>query len=256
MIKIAFFDIDGTLLKMGHTELSERTKQILLSLQNNGVLLCLATGRGNMGLPLFQDIQFDVIVTFNGSLIQTKDKAIFKNPLDKNDKFQIIQNLKDMHRAIAISTEHLLVTNGTDADLSQYFAFGNQPMHIVENFDEVCKQDIYQIMCTCQKEENTTVLKGTKHTEITAWWDRAVDIIPKDCGKGNAVNEVLKYYGFSKEEAIAFGDGENDIEMLEAAGTGIAMGNAKDAVKERADLICKSVEEDGIYEYCLENQLI
>ena len=75
MIKIAFFDIDGTLLKMGHTELSERTKHTLLSLQNNGVLLCLATGRGNMGLPLFQNIQFDVIVTFNGSLIQTKDKV-------------------------------------------------------------------------------------------------------------------------------------------------------------------------------------
>ena len=66
----------------------------------------------------------------------------------------------------------------------------------------------------------------------------------------------MKYYGFSKEEVIAFGDGENDIEMLEAAGTGIAMGNAKDAVKERADLICKSVEEDGIYEYFLEKQLI
>ena len=111
-------------------------------------------------------------------------------------------------------------------------------------------------MCACQKEEYTTVLKGTKHIEITAWWDRAVDIIPKDCGKGNALNEVLNYYGFSKEEAIAFGDGENDIEMLEAAGTGIAMGNAKDIVKERADLICKSVEEDGIYEYCLEKQLI
>ena len=103
MIKIAFFDIDGTLLKMGHTELSERTKQTLLSLQNNGVLLCLATGRGNMGLPQFHDVNFDVILTFNGSYIQTKDKVIFKNPLDKNDKFQIIQNLKDMHRAIAIS---------------------------------------------------------------------------------------------------------------------------------------------------------
>ena len=66
----------------------------------------------------------------------------------------------------------------------------------------------------------------------------------------------MKYYGFSKEEAIAFGDGENDIAMLEAVGTGIAMGNAKDAVKERADLTCKSVEEDGIYEYCLENHLM
>ena len=76
------------------------------------------------------------------------------------------------------------------------------------------------------------------------------------CGKGNAVNAVLKYYGFTKDEAIAFGDGKNDIEMLEAVGTGVAMGNAKDEVKSKANKICKSVEEDGVYCYCLENNLL
>ena len=73
-----------------------------------------------------------------------------------------------------------------------------------------------------------------------------------NCGKGNAVNAVLDYYGFSKEEAIAFGDGENDVEMLEAVGTGVAMGNAGDEVKARAAAICRPVEEDGVYYYCLE----
>ena len=53
-----------------------------------------------------------------------------------------------------------------------------------------------------------------------------------------------------------FGDGRNDIEMLEAVGTGVAMGNAIDEVKARADVICKSVEEDGVYHYCLEKKLI
>ena len=77
-----------------------------------------------------------------------------------------------------------------------------------------------------------------------------------NCGKGNAVNAVLKYYGFTKDEAIAFGDGKNDIEMLEAVGTGVAMGNAKDEVKSKANKICKSVEEDGVYCYCLENNLL
>ena len=91
---------------------------------------------------------------------------------------------------------------------------------------------------------------------ITAWWDKAADIIPLNCGKGNAVNAVLNYYGLSKDEAIAFGDGRNDIEMLEAVGTGVAMGNAIDEVKARADVICKSVEEDGVYHYCLEKKLI
>ena len=161
-----------------------------------------------------------------------------------------------MNRAIAISNEHFIVTNGTDPDLEQYFAFGNETMKIAPDFDDLCDEDIYQIMCSCRKEEYEQVLQGTNKTQITAWWDKAVDIIPLACGKGNAVNAVLAHYGFSKEEAIAFGDGKNDIEMLEAVGTGVAMENAKDEVKQRADAICKSVEEDGVYDYCVKNHLI
>ena len=224
MIKIAFFDVDGTLLKLGSKVPSFQTVQTLQQLQAKGILLCMATGRGYLSVPHFEGVDFDLWLTFNGSYVRSKDAVISKNPLDADDKRRILHNLKQMHRAAAISNEHFIVTNGTDPDLEQYFSFGNEKLVISEHFDKLCEEDIYQIMCACQKEEYTTVLKGTKHTEITAWWDRAVDIIPKDCGKGNAVNEVLKYYDFSKEEAIAFGDGENDIEMLEAAGTGIAMG--------------------------------
>ena len=111
-------------------------------------------------------------------------------------------------------------------------------------------------MCSCQKDEHSQILSGASHSQITAWWDKAVDIIPLNSGKGNAVAAVLRHYGFSKDEAIAFGDGHNDIEMLEAVGTGVAMGNAKDEVKAKADFVCKSVEEDGIYHYCIENKLI
>ena len=161
-----------------------------------------------------------------------------------------------MKRAIAISNENFIVTNGTDEDLEQYFAIGNETMIISDDFDKLSQNDIYQIMCVGRKEEYEKILQGTKNAQVAAWWDKAVDIIPANGGKGNAVNAVLKYYGFSKEEAIAFGDGQNDIEMLEAVGTGVAMGNAKYEVKERADVVCKSVEEDGVYYYCLENKFI
>ena len=67
---------------------------------------------------------------------------------------------------------------------------------------------------------------------------------------------VLQHFGFTKEEAIAFGDGFNDIEMLEAVGTGVAMGNAKDEIKAHANCTCRSVEEDGVYDFCLEHGLI
>ena len=252
MIKIAFFDIDGTLLRFGHKELSPQTAYALKQLQHNGILLCMATGRSYPSIPHFKGIEFDVFLTFNGSYVKNHKDVIRKNPLNKEDVTCIITNLKQMNRAIAISNEKILVTNGTDPDLERYFAFGNEEMIIAENFDELCNNDIYQIMCSCRKEEHDTILQGTSHAQITAWWDKAIDIISLNGGKGAAVVDVLKYYGISKEESIAFGDGRNDIEMLEAVGTGIAMGNASEEVKNSADEICKPVDEDGIYHYCLD----
>ena len=256
IIKIAFFDVDGTLLRLGHKELSENTAAALRQLHQNGIILCMATGRSYTGVPHFDGIDFDVLLTFNGSFVTKGNDIIFKNPINEHDKYQIISNLKQMNRAIAISNEHMIVTNGTDPDLAQYFAFGSEKLKIADNFDEISKTDIYQIMCSCQKDEHSQILSGAPHSQITAWWDKAVDIIPLNSGKGNAVAAVLRHYGFSKDEAIAFGDGHNDIEMLEAVGMGIAMGNAKDEVKAKADFVCQSVEDDGIYHYCIENKLI
>lgn len=255
MIKIAFFDVDGTLLKIGCKEPSQNTILALRKLKEKGVLLCMATGRSYPSIPHFEGIVFDILLTFNGSYVRNDKKIIFKNPLNIDDKNIIIQNLKNMNRAIAISNEEIIVTNGTDPDLEKYFEFGNEKMIIANDFDELARKDIYQIMCSCSKEEYEKILAGTTQTKITAWWDKAVDIIPSNCGKGNAVKAVLQHYGFSKDEAIAFGDGKNDMEMLDAVGIGVAMGNAKNEVKSIANAICKSVEEDGVYYYCLENKL-
>lgn len=256
MIKIAFFDVDGTLLKMGHRELSERTLYTLKALQRNGVLLCMATGRSYPAISHFPGVEFDILLTFNGSYVCSKDEVILKNPLDREDKQRIIRNLKEMNRAIAVSSRDFIVANGTDPDLEQYFAFGSEKAVVAENFDRLCEQDIYQIMCACNAAEYEQILQGTRSTQITAWWEKAADIIPLSGGKGKAVSAVLRHYGFSKDEAIAFGDGKNDIEMLETVGTGVAMGNAKDEVKARAKAVCPSAEENGIYLYCLEKGLI
>ena len=91
-------------------------------------------------------------------------------------------------------------------------------------------------MCSCQKDEHSQILSGAPHSQITAWWDKAADIIPLNSGKGNAVAAVLRHYGFSKDEAIAFGDGHNDIEMLEAVRHGYCHG-AMQRTKSRLRLI-------------------
>ena len=183
MIKIAFFDVDGTLLKLGSKGPSFQTVQTLQQLQAKGILLCMATGRGYLSVPHFEGVDFDLWLTFNGSYVRSKDAVISKNPLDADDKRRILHNLKQMHRAAAISNEHFIVTNGTDPDLEQYFSFGNEKLVISEHFDKLCEEDIYQIMCSCSPPEYERILLGTHATQITAWWDKAVDIIPLSCCK-------------------------------------------------------------------------
>jgi Cof subfamily protein (haloacid dehalogenase superfamily) len=82
--------------------------------------------------------------------------------------------------------------------------------------------------------------------DITSWNDKAIDIIPKGGGKSAGMQVFLDKYGLERSETMAFGDGENDIDMLKFAGIGVAMGNAKDSVKAVADYITDSVDEHGI----------
>lgn len=105
-------------------------------------------------------------------------------------------------------------------------------------------------MLGCHKDEYDLIMKDVKDAKIAAWWDRAIDIIPLSGGKGVAINKILDYYQLTKEEAMAFGDGNNDIEMLEAVGRGVAMKNASLELKSIADDICDDVANDGIYSYC------
>ena len=87
-------------------------------------------------------------------------------------------------------------------------------------------------------------------------WERAADVVSAKSGKGNSIGKVLDYFGLKPEEAMAFGDHYNDLEMLQAVGTGVAMGNATDALKAVADDVCGPVSEDGIYHYCRKIGLI
>ena len=107
-----------------------------------------------------------------------------------------------------------------------------------------------------RKDEYDAILRGVDGAKIAAWWDRAVDIIPASGGKGTGIGKILEYYGFDKAEAVAFGDGNNDIEMLQVVGSAVAMGNASDELKAVATEVCRPVTEDGVYWYCMENGLI
>lgn len=254
--KIIFFDIDGTLKDLHREQISEKTLEMLRRLQNRGIKICLATGRSPVSLPSFGDIVFDAWLTFNGSLCYTKTETISGMPIPAADVRRILQNAAELGRPVSLSTKDRLAANGIDEDLADYYAIAHLPLVVAEDFDEVARQDVYQIELGCREKDYPAVLKGAPGAKIAAWWDRAVDVIPAVGGKGVGIRSVLSYFHLDRSEAMAFGDGNNDLEMLQAVGTGIAMGNASPQLKEIADAVCGNAEEDGVYHYCVEHGLI
>lgn len=256
-VKIIFFDVDGTLIDMNKKQISRKMLATLKALKEQNIILCIATGRSPIALPQFDDLTFDAFLTFNGAYCFDQKGSIHKNPIPQKDVEQIIKNSRVLNRPVAIATSNQTITNGKDEDLAEYFSFAHQEIIVSKSFDEVMKnEEIFQLMLGARREEYEEVMKNTTASKITAWWDRAVDIIPKSSGKGIGIKKILDYYGFDKNQAIAFGDGNNDIEMLEAVGWGIAMANASEDLKKIADEVIGHVAEEGIYHYCLKRGLI
>ena len=254
--KIIFFDIDGTLIDMQKKRVSDKTLEMLRLLRKNGVLICLATGRSPVTIPTFDGVEFDAYLAFNGSLCYTKQQIIFSNPIPSEDVQMLIRNALVLGRPVSVATKDRLAANGTDADLAEYYSFAHLPLTVAEDFEEVALQEIYQVMLGCREQDYAAVLNGVSGARIAAWWDRAVDVIPADSGKGVGIQKLLDHFGLSKSEAMAFGDGNNDIEMLQSVGTGVAMANASLQLKAVADEVCGHVAEDGVFHYCIKQGLI
>ncbi len=255
-IKIIFFDIDGTMLPFGAKQLPLPMVQTLHRLQENGIITCIATGRTPVTLPRFEGVEFDAYMTFNGSLCFDRKGEIFSNPIPREDVQKLICNATAIGRPVSLATRTQLAANGTDQDLVDYYAIAHLDVEVSAEFEQIAQGDVHQIMMGCRPEEYDALLQGVQGAKIAAWWDRAVDIIPAIGGKGRGVEKMLEYYGFDRSQAMAFGDGNNDLEMLQSVDWGIAMKNASAQLKAVASDVCGSVDEDGIYHYCLAKGLI
>lgn len=255
-IKIIFFDIDGTLIDIHTKQISENTLYMLHRLRQRGILVCLATGRAPAALPRLEGVVFDAYLTFNGSLCYDGAHTIYSNPIPTPSVEKLIQNAAAIGRPVSIATRQRLAANGSEPDLEGYYAIARLELTVAPDFDEAARQEVYQVMLGCREPDHPAILKDVPGVKIVSSWDRAVDVIPANSGKEAGIRSILAYYGLTPEQAMAFGDGNNDIEMLRTVGTGVAMGNASDALKAVADDFCGPVTEDGVYHYCLRHGLL
>lgn len=255
-VKIIFFDVDGTLVDMKTKVASAVTINTLRNLRSNGYKICLATGRSPMSLPTLGDVKFDAYLTYNGSLCYIDETVIFSNPISKSDIQNTLLNAKRLGKPVALATNSILSANGADQDLIDYYGFAHQEVFIDSNFEARVDEAVYQIMMGGRRSDYPSILKGSTNIKIAAWWDRAVDIIPKNGGKGTGVKAILNHFNLSPSQAMAFGDGDNDIELFQAVEASVAMENASDTLKAVAFDMCEHVSDNGVHKYLLEKGFI
>lgn len=255
-IRILFFDIDGTLVDPRTGCISSKTKEALNRLRESGRKLFIATGRPPASLPDLSGVSFDGFITVNGSLCYTADEIIYHSPLAPEAVRKVIQNAAALGRPVTVATRDRLSANGWEPDLADYYRLAGLELTVDENFETACREDVYQMMVGCQEADHPAIIRDAEGADITFSWDRAADVIPAGSSKAAAILKILSHFHLDAAQAMAFGDGFNDIGMLQTVGTGVAMGNADPRAKAVAADVCGPVWADGIYHYCIQYGLI
>lgn len=246
MIKAAFFDVDGTLLSYETKKVCDSARAAIAKLQAQGILCIVATGRHMIQMSKLPvgDIPFDAFVMLNGQLVLDKQQnVLFGVPIEGRAKDFLIEKFND-HTYPAIIVE----------EKDMYLNYVTDHVEKVHEIISVSKPDlsayrggeIYQVCAYLRPEEEYLVDPIRGDCVMTGWHYGGVDIIAGGGGKMAGIKRYLEITGIRREEIIAFGDAENDLDMIRYAGIGVAMGNGSEEVKAVADFVTADIDDDGI----------
>ena len=246
MIKVVFFDIDGTLLSHKSGSVPRSTREAIEKLRAQGIRCVVATGRQ---LPEMEklpgsDIPFDGYITMNGQLIFDGEKRLLReNPITGELKSALLQMFEDREYPVLLVERNRMYLNLVNDHVVKAQADISTPIPQVDTYSG---RELYQV-CIYLTDEQSHCLEPLKPLcHINRWHWGGVDIVCKGMNKSVGIREYLEANGIAREEAMAFGDGENDVEMLRFAGIGVAMGNGAAAAKEAADYVTGDIDENGI----------
>ena len=247
MIKAAFFDLDGTLLSHITHSVPKSTRDSLSRLKTKGIKTYLCTGRHAEELDLLPvaDICFDGYITLNGHLCLDQNRQMmFGLPFPEDTTNALIRIFKEQRIPLVLVEESGLTLNFVNDTVIRAQKAISTPIPDIAPYDG---KPIFQATTFVSREEDDrirSILPPNCHA--ARWNDHGVDLILNGGGKVAGIRYVIEQEGILPEECIAFGDAENDIDMLEYCGIGVAMGNAQEKVKAIADYVTTDIDKDGI----------
>lgn len=256
--KILVLDLDGTLTNT-KKEITPNTKKILMQAQQQGVIVVLASGRPTYGIvPLADELELDrfggYILAYNGgTIINCKTKEIIHaSVLDMNMISPAYEIARCHGMEILSYVDKDIISEQPDNKYVQYEAMlTRMPVRKVDDFCGAITQPVPKCLIVGEADELAVLEKKMQQKygdQMNIYRSEAfyLELNPPAIDKANSLKMLLQHLNMTKEEMIACGDGFNDLSMIEFAGLGIAMANAKQSVKDAADFITLSNEEDGV----------
>lgn len=246
MIKAAFFDVDGTLVSHRTKSVPQSARDAVAKLQAQGIKCIVATGRqiGQFRKLPAGDIPFDGYITLNGQLtLNGRQEKLCGTPIEGKAKEYCIKMFEENRLPALLVEEDRAYLNFVNERVLEVQEIISTP---VPALGQYTGGDIYQVCVYLNEEEIHQVGAIAEECSLARWGFGGVDIIAKGGGKVEGIRKYLEREGIAVEEIIAFGDADNDREMLRFAGIGVAMGNADEKVKAAADYVTADIDDDGI----------
>ncbi|WP_040208829.1 Cof-type HAD-IIB family hydrolase [Neobacillus jeddahensis] len=247
--KLIILDIDGTILPHGRM-LSQATKDAIQQLREKNFKVVIATGRAPyFSESIIKDTGVNSMIFFNGAYALHEGKEIYKSSIDKTllKKVNRLSN-DNQHPLTFLSGSSFRATNINHPFVVEAYQHDPwKPELAPPQF--WMDQEIYQLFLHCDIEEEYSYQTMIPELDFRRWTStgaRTCDVNLSNSNKAVGVTKLLERIGIAPDEAVAFGDGLNDIEMLSLVGMGVAMGSAREEVKQVAKMVTLTAEEDGV----------
>jgi len=249
MKKIYFFDIDNTLLDHVTFAIPASALSAIAGLKRAGHTVVVATGRSyGHARPYVEQIQPDYVITQNGARILKDEQEMLSIPLAREALVELFDWIDQQGHPFGVNDGDSGYVSSPVPEVIGPMSSVGMPFQSHDRF--YLHQPAYQGWLFFAEHLDAQlvpeILQRFPDFDLVRWHPLGVDILPKAVNKWTGCQWVLEHAGFTSAQAIAFGDGLNDIEMIQGAGVGIAMGNGHPELKAVADRIAPALNLDGI----------
>lgn len=244
--KIVFFDIDGTLLDHDK-KIPVSTKEAIAKLKENGIIVAIATGRAPfMFREILEELDIQSFVSLNGQYAVYNDEVIHEQPYSEQQMCELVTFSKDHNHPLVFQSSDEMSSTVLDHPhiLEGMSSLKREQPNVDEEFYK--KKPVYQVLLFNQNHEQKKYEEAFDYLRFVRWHEFSCDVLPQNGSKAHGIEQFIQHLNINWEDTYAFGDGLNDIEMIEKVNYGVVMGNGEDVVKEKAYYVTSDVAEDGI----------